>query len=106
MKLLLDECLPVRLRTLLHGHDVYTVQYMGWLGIRNSQLLSQAASADFDGLITIDEGFAHEQDIQRLPVAVVLIRSPSNAMDALRPLVPEILKVLDDLRSGALVRVG
>jgi len=30
MRLLLDECVPRKLRSDLEGHDVHTVQEMGW----------------------------------------------------------------------------
>ena len=42
MKLLLDENLPHELRHELHGHEVATVAYMGWRGIRNGELLRHA----------------------------------------------------------------
>ena len=35
MNVLLDENLPHELRRELAYHDVYTVQYMGWSGVKN-----------------------------------------------------------------------
>lgn len=43
MKILLDECLPLRLRNHIPGHDVFTVEYMGWKGIGNGRLMALAA---------------------------------------------------------------
>jgi predicted nuclease of predicted toxin-antitoxin system len=40
MRILLDECLPRRLRRELPGHDVRTVPEMGWSGKKNGALLS------------------------------------------------------------------
>jgi predicted nuclease of predicted toxin-antitoxin system len=40
MKVLLDENLPHQLRGELPGHEVITVKYMGWHGIRNGELLA------------------------------------------------------------------
>jgi hypothetical protein len=42
MKILLDENLPHELRRHLSGHDVFTVQYMNWKGIKNGQLIALA----------------------------------------------------------------
>ena len=42
MKVLLDECLDWRLRRDLPGHEVKTVQEMGWDGIKNGRLLALA----------------------------------------------------------------
>ena len=50
MKVFLDENLPHELRPHLQGHDVFTVQYMGWSGVKNGLLLIQAAAAA-DGAI-------------------------------------------------------
>ncbi len=36
MKILLDECLDVRLRNHVTGHQVLTVDYMQWKGISNA----------------------------------------------------------------------
>jgi hypothetical protein len=52
MKLILDENLPHQLRHELPGHDCYTVAFMGWGGVENGELLSRAASAGFDAVLT------------------------------------------------------
>ena len=44
MKVLLDENLPHDLRKLLPGHDVFTVAYLGWAGVKNGELLRRAAA--------------------------------------------------------------
>jgi predicted nuclease of predicted toxin-antitoxin system len=54
MKLLLDECIPHRLRLHLSGHDAYSVAYMGWGGIKNGRLLALAAADGFEALVTTD----------------------------------------------------
>ncbi len=37
MKVLLDECLPRKLSRFLVGHEVSTVQHVGWAGVVNGQ---------------------------------------------------------------------
>ena len=39
MRLLLDECLPGKLKGGLPGHDVKTVPEMGWASVENGDLL-------------------------------------------------------------------
>ena len=54
MRLLLDECVPRRLRRELPGHDVQTVQGAGWAGVKNdraelvAELLRRTAFAPHD----------------------------------------------------------
>ncbi|HAF13387.1 MAG TPA: hypothetical protein DCK93_17840 [Blastocatellia bacterium] len=53
MKILLDECVPAPMQSLLSNHACTTVQAKGWSGIRNGDLL-QRAEAEFD-LFAIDQ---------------------------------------------------
>ena len=46
MRLLLDECVPKRLRRELPGHEVRTAQEAGWAGVKNGALL-RAADGQF-----------------------------------------------------------
>jgi len=41
-KLLLDECIPHGIRKSLLEFDVYTVNFMGWSGVKNGKLLQLA----------------------------------------------------------------
>ncbi len=42
MKILIDESLPRFTLQLVQEHRAYTVQYMGWTGIKNDALLRRA----------------------------------------------------------------
>jgi predicted nuclease of predicted toxin-antitoxin system len=97
MKLLLDENLPHQLRNELPGHDCFTVAYMGWGGIENGDLLALAASHAFDALLTKDANLEYEQNLIDLPIAIVVIKSVSNDMDDIRPLLEALLAVLRSL---------
>lgn len=104
VRILLDECLPAELADELVGHEVRTVQQEGWSSIENGALLS-LASGQFSVFITVDK---HIEGQQRLPesLAVITLRARTNRIDSLRPLVPEVLSVLESIRPGSFVRVG
>ena len=53
MRVLLDECLPRRLKGALVGHEVRTVPEMGWASNRNGDLL-RLAEREFDIFLTVD----------------------------------------------------
>ena len=84
MKVLLDENLPHDLRHELIGHDVFTVRYMRWNGMKNGALLATAAAAGFDAMITMDTGVDYQQNPAMLPLSVVILEAPSNDIDDLR----------------------
>jgi len=105
MRLLLDECVPKRLRRSLPGFDVQTVQDAGWAGLANGALL-QAADASFDALLTVDQGVQHQQNTAALRISIVIMVATSNDIDDLGPLMPAVIEVLRDLGPGQVVRVG
>ncbi|MCA9287586.1 MAG: hypothetical protein KDA05_03320 [Phycisphaerales bacterium] len=94
MRVLLDHCVPRLLGPLLEGHEVQTAAERGWDELRNGELLRAAAEDGFDAMLTVDAGIAHQQDRDSLPLAVVLIRSRSNRIVDVRPLVPAILNAV------------
>ena len=105
MRLLLDECVPKRLRRELPGHEIWTVQEAGWAGVKNGALL-RAADGQFDALLTVDQGVEHQQNLTGLSIGVVIMVAASNDVDDLRPLVPAVLEALDRLLPGEIKRVG
>jgi hypothetical protein len=104
--LLIDECLDRRLARDIVGHDVSTVQQMGWAGIQNGELLRRAAAAAFDVFVTGDRNLSFQQNLAELPLAVVVLKAPSNRLADLKPLVPKLLAALAELRRDSVVWVG
>jgi predicted nuclease of predicted toxin-antitoxin system len=105
MKLLLDENLPHQLRHELPGHDCFTVAYMGWAGVENGDLLRLASSQDFDALLTKDSKLQYEQNLDDLPITVVVLRAVSNDIDDIRPLIDRMLEVLRVTAPRTLVHI-
>jgi hypothetical protein len=76
VKVLLDENTAHKLRGLLPSHEVVTVAYLGWVGIKNGQLLKAAEDAGFEVLITTDQGMAYEQNMVGRKLAVLVLSTP------------------------------
>ena len=105
MRLLLDECVPKRLKRELSGHQVLTVREAGWAGLKNGALL-RAANGQFDVLVTVDQGVSSQQSLSGLQIALVIIVAPSNDIDDLRPLVPALQRALTIVQPGTSLRIG
>jgi hypothetical protein len=73
VRILLDENLPHKLRRALGERDVVTVDYMGWNGLRNGQLLRRAEEIGFEVLITGDRTLHYEQSLTGRRIAVVVL---------------------------------
>ena len=104
MRILLDECLPAELADELADHEARTVQQEGWSSLENGALLMRA-SGRFSVFLTVDK---HIERTQQLPadLAVVTLSAPTNRIESLRPLLPELLRVLENIRPGSFVSVG
>jgi predicted nuclease of predicted toxin-antitoxin system len=101
MRVLLDECLPARLRRNLTGHEVQTVPQAGWASIKNGKLLRLIAdSGKFDVFLTVDKNLPHEQKVEGLPFAVVVLRCKSNRLADVVPLAPELMRRLPEFEAG------
>ena len=99
MKILLDECLPRKLRLLLVGHEAITVTQAGWTGLKNGKLLALAQEG-FDVFLTIDQNLAAQQNLPGFKIAVIVLESNSNELEHLVPLVPILLELLSKPITG------
>jgi hypothetical protein len=104
MRVLLDECVPRKLRSELPNHDVKTVAEMRWAGAKNGALLRRAA-LEFDVLLTVDQGIPYQQSMEGLSLALVIIKAPSNDINDLRPKMPEVLRILATIQPGQVVQM-
>jgi predicted nuclease of predicted toxin-antitoxin system len=104
MKLLLDECLDWRLRRDLPGHEVKTVQDMGWDGIKNGRLLA-LAQAEFQVFITGDRNLSFQQNLSGSSIAVLVLKARSIRLIHTQPLMPKVLALLPSLQPGQVIAV-
>ena len=102
MRLLLDECVPARLRKALPSHHVSTVPEEGWSGVKDGKLLLLAA-VKFDALVTVDKNLPYQQNMTSLSVSVFVLDAPSNELTNLLPLVPKLEDALASHDHGAYV---
>jgi hypothetical protein len=105
MRVLLDECVPRRLRRELAGHEVHTVPEMGWSGKKNGELLGLMTAAGFTVLLTVDQGIPHQQNLRSAGVAVVLLFGVSNQLSDLIPLMPAARASLATIQPGEVAQI-
>lgn len=80
MRVLLDENLPHRLRTAITGHQVETVKYKGWNGLKNGDLLKLAEADGFQVLVTADQNLAYQQSMVGREIAIVILSAQDFAI--------------------------
>lgn len=105
MKILLDECLPRKLKNSLPGHDVETVPKMGWAGVKNGALL-QRMEPLFDVFITMDGNLEYQQNLPAVKMAFIVLVAVDNKIETLLPLMPDVNEALRAIENGDVVRVS
>ena len=70
MKILLDECVPWPMHKFLQDQQCTTAQRAGWGGIKNGDLLRQAAS-QFDLFVTSDQNIRYQQNLASRQIAIL-----------------------------------
>jgi hypothetical protein len=106
MKVLLDECVPRKLKNNLIGHECQTVPEVGLAGKKNGELLALAREAGFEVFVTVDRGIEYEQNLARQDIAVIVPLAKSSRVADLLPLVPEVLRLLPSIKRGHVMRVS
>lgn len=104
MKLLLDECVPQGIRQDFSQYEVSTVTEAGFKGLKDRDLLTQAAGK-FDVLITVDQNIEYQQNLKDSKIAILVLVARRNTIKALKPLVPQALLALENLKKGEIVRI-
>jgi hypothetical protein len=98
VRILIDECLPVKLRQWLPGHDVSTVEYMGWKGLKNGKLLTASERAGFDMMLTADGKMGGQQNMEGRRICVMAI--PTNDIRLVKKIAQAIHEALPNLKPG------
>ena len=105
MRVFVDECVDWRLAQLVVGHEVKTAREMGWLTIKNGELLS-LAEREFEVFVTVDRNLAFQQSLPRFDISVIVLRARSNRLADLLPLVPDLLATIPKATPGLVTYVG
>lgn len=105
MKVFVDECVDWRLARDIVGHEVKTAREMGWLTIKNGELLALAAG-EFEVFVTVDRNLSFQQNLPGFAIAVIVLRASSNRLADLKPLVLELLACIPGAKRGAVEYVG
>lgn len=84
MKILLDECVdPNAARFFTGEFEVTHVRDLGWLGIKNGDLVTRA-NGRFDALFTIDGNMRYQTSLRGLSILVMVAEGHFRTVDDYR----------------------
>lgn len=106
MRVVLDACVPERLARYVAGHEVTTVRAaLGTTNLDDGPLLDALATL-CDAFVTVDRNLLYQQNLRARPFRIVLLRTHSNAIEHLVPLVPTLLTTLSEMQPGEIRVLG
>src|SRR5574342_268228 len=100
MKILIDECIPKRVKSLLKGFSVFTSHEMGWTSLENGDLMRAAVEKQFDVLLTVDKHLEFQQNIRDFKLTVVVLDVHINKIELISPLIPKLIEKLPTFEKG------
>lgn len=104
MRVLLDECVTRYLKQDFTGHEVITVEEAGFKGLRNGRLL-QAASGQYDVLVTVDQNIQYQQNLKTFAIAILVLKAKRSTYPMLKPLMPHVLEAIEKIKPGEIIIV-
>ena len=98
-RVILDACVPHRLRTALHRFNVQTAHFAG-LDRLDDRALLVAIDGLFDVLVTLDHGMLRQQRITGRRFGVVVMRVPVQLPDVFAALAPTLIAAVKMVEAG------
>lgn len=97
MKILLDECIPVRLKNRLSDFKVFTVTEMGWTSLKNGKLMKVAIESGFDIMLTVDKNLQYQHNLKEYDISIVVFDVLFNRFQDFVPLIPKFIELQSKL---------
>ena len=70
-RVLIDEGVPHPVRGWIENADVFSVQWLGWAGIKNGELIQRVNEEGFDVVVTSDQQWSYQQNRSQWRFGVV-----------------------------------
>ncbi len=104
LRVLLDECLPKKLKQQFAECAVSTVPEMGWAGKKNGELM-ELARIEFNVFVTADQNLRYQQNLAYTEIGVIVLVANDNRIETLTPLIPQVLLALETIAAGQVIEI-
>src|SRR5690349_956244 len=105
MRILLDECLPRRLKAHLAGNACRTIPEAGWRANGMASCWSWRKGATTCSSRST-RGVGDQQNLRGRGIAIVILRARSNRLEDLLERVPACLAAMERFRPGEVILVS
>ena len=98
-RVLLDHCVPRKVRDACPDCEVITAYFLGWSRLRNGELLRAAEDEAFDVFVTSDKNLRYQQNLAVRKISIVAL--PTNQLPALLLLFSKIAEAVARAAPGS-----
>ena len=105
MRILLDGCVPARLRDAFPGHAVRTVTQGGWRTSKDHPLLTFAQER-FDVFVIVDRKLEMEHDLTAFKLGFIIVLVPNSRLDAFKPIFSELKAAAEQIKPGQVIHIA
>ena len=103
-RVLLDECLPKKLKRQFVECSISTVPEMGWAGKKNGELM-RVAHSEFDVFVTADQNLRYQQNLAYAEIGVLVLIANDTRIETLTPLMPQVNLVVKTVLAGQAIEI-
>ena len=104
MRVFLDACIDPRVSEAFSGYEVRTAVELGWQRLKDYDLVVLLQD-HFDVLVTADQGFEHQQNLQTLRFGLLIIHVPRNKVEFYRPLFGQMQAAAAQIKPGEVIHL-
>lgn len=102
-RVLLDEGVPIGVRSLVAGFAVDAAAERGWAALANGDLVAAAEQAGYDVMITADQNISYQQNMTGRRLALIVLMT--NHWDTIRDNAEGILPAVEAAAPGSYATV-
>jgi hypothetical protein len=78
---------------------------MGWLGLKNGELIRLMIENKFDTLITFDQNLQYQQNLSNYPISIVLVNLQNNQFTTILPHIEMMENLLRNIDSPGIYQL-
>jgi hypothetical protein len=104
VRVLLDECLPARLKRTLPGHTVKTVPQAGWRSSKDGELLRLVAKS-FHVFVAIDQSMERQHNLSTFRLGFVIAHVKSNRFVDFQPILSDLAEAIGKVKPREAIHV-
>lgn len=105
MKILLDNCVDLRAKSLFREHEVQHVLELHWDSLSNGKLIAAAVLNGFEIMVTVDKNIRYQQNLSTIALSILELDVIKNRFEKLSQLSAYLPKAIEHTKRFRFVSI-